>query len=135
MKVYPADLAFDLVETYVVKTLEASTSDMGDSMVGYEKVLLPPHEQMLTLSIVPIVEVLSLGLSRKWSPSRESVPMLHVDLHVRAPIRMLSLEGVLGADDFAFEVCREDPLLISQTCSSQYKKIKPVFNNVAYLRS
>ena len=48
--------------------------------------------------------------------------MLHIDLVVRAPIRVFGLKGVFVADDFAFEVCRERRMIIRETYTREERQ-------------
>lgn len=57
MKVYAADATRTLIEAYIVEALEAGSSDCFDSMIGYEEVFFPPHEEVLSLLVVLECEV------------------------------------------------------------------------------
>jgi hypothetical protein len=107
MEVYTLDLPIDLVEADVIKPLETRARDRLDAVVGHEKVLLPPHPEVLSLRVVLVRKARAFCCFRQRPPLLEPVPVLHVDFLVGAPFGMLGLEGVLCADDFAFEVGRE----------------------------
>lgn len=107
MEVNAADGAGHLVEADVIEALEAGAGDGPDAVVGHEEILLPAHEDVLALGKVLVVEVGLLRLLGQRPPGGELRPVLHVGFLGRAPGFVLGLEGVLGADDFAFEVGRE----------------------------
>jgi len=116
MKVNAADGAGDLVEADVVETLEAGTGNGPDAVIGHEEILLPAHEDVLALREVLVVEVGLLRLLGQRPPRGELCPVLHVGFLGRAPGFVLGLEGVLRADDFAFEVCGESGVFVGQAC-------------------
>ena len=104
MKVNAAHGARDLVETDVVEALEAGARYGADAVVRHEEILLPPHEDVLALGEVFVVEVGLLRLLGERAPGGEAGPVVHVGFLGRAPGLVFGLEGVFGADDFAFEV-------------------------------
>lgn len=57
MEVDTADSAIALVEADVVEALEAGACYRFDSMVWHQEILLPPHEQVLSLEEVLQCEV------------------------------------------------------------------------------
>ena len=101
MKVDTADMPGFLVEADIIEALKASSIDRLDAMVGDEKMLLPPHEDMLSLGPILEAKVGMFGLFRKRSPRWKSVPMLHVHALVGAPLRVPCLKCVtnLGCED------------------------------------
>ena len=106
------DLPFYLVETDVIKPLEASTLNVALLMVRDQKVLLPPHEYMLLIVPRLIIERvfkghISFGMRRQLSPSRKSKPMLEVDLVACAPTWIHSLEGVSLVRTSHYFACEE----------------------------
>lgn len=44
VEIDPTDSSFNLVETDVVKPLEASSSDLSHAMIGNKEIFLPTHE-------------------------------------------------------------------------------------------
>ena len=116
MKVNATDSAGDLVEADVVEALEAGAGNGPDAVVRHEEILLPAHEDVLALRKVLVVEVGLLGLLGQRPPGGELRPMLHVGFLGRAPGFVLGLEGVLGADDFAFEVGGQGGVVFCQAC-------------------
>lgn len=116
MEVYTAHCPLLLVEANVVKSFEARARDCTHPMIGYKEVFLPPHKYVLPLSVVLKAEIRLSGLSGKWSPSREAIPVLHVNLLVRTPFLVSSLEGILGTDDFSFEISGQGWMICSQAC-------------------
>ncbi len=104
MKIDATNSTSDLVEADVVKPLEAGAGDGADAVVRHEEVLLPAHEDVLALGEVLVVEIGLFRLLGQRPPGGELRPVLHVGFLRRAPGFVLGLEGVLGADDLAFEV-------------------------------
>ena len=117
VKVDSADVARHLVKADVVEAFEASPRDGSHTVVGHQEVFFPAHEDVLPLGKVLVGEVWLPRQCGEGSPGVEAVPMLHVDLVIRAPIGMLRLEGVLVADDLALKVRRESRMIIRQTCA------------------
>ncbi len=103
MEIYAANSTLDLIEADVIEPFKAGPVDIRHTMIRNKEVLLPPHEDILTLRIVLVREVRLLRLLCQWSPRSESRPMLHVGLVGRTPVWMLGLEGVFRADDLALE--------------------------------
>ena len=104
MKINPAHIPYSLVETNIVEALEARTANALHPMIGHEEVLLPAHEQMLSIETVLQRErgVLLGGLGQR-SPRGKTCPVLEIDLLAAVPRRVCRPEEVFGADDFAFE--------------------------------
>lgn len=103
MEVDAVDIARDLVEADVVEALEAGARDLAHAVVGHEEGFLPAHEDVLALGGILEVEVGLLGLFGEGPPGGEAGPVLHVGLVGGAPGGVARLEGIFGADDFAFE--------------------------------
>lgn len=104
MKVDPAHGPRHLVETDIVKALEAGAHNLAHAVVGHEKRFLPAHEDVFALRVVLVLEIWLLGLFGQGAPGGEAAPVLHVGLVGGAPGGVAGLEGVFGADDLAFEV-------------------------------
>ena len=116
MEVDATDIARYLVEADVVKSFEAGSRDGADAVVRHQEVLLPPHKNILPLREILVCKIRPLCISSHWPPCIEPIPVLHVDLVVRAPIWVLRLERIFIPDYLAFEVCRERRVVIRQTC-------------------
>lgn len=105
--IYPSNAPLDLVETNVIKTLEARPGNLFYPMVRYQKFLFPAHEHVLAVCTVFVVEICRfLCLFCKWPPRWETCPVFHVFSVRGPPIWMPSLEGVLRANYFPFEIGR-----------------------------
>lgn len=94
MKIHPSDGPFNLAKADVIKSIKTGTRNSPDSMVWYEKVLLPPHEYMLALGKIPVSKIRFPGLFRQWSPGRELRPVVHIRFFRCTPRRMPRLKGV-----------------------------------------
>lgn len=74
-------------------------------MVRHQKVLLPPHEEVLALEVV--FEGEGAGARARGfgqgAEGGEAGPVLEVDFLAAVPGGVGGAEEVLGADDFAFE--------------------------------
>lgn len=125
VEVDSADVPRHLVEADVVEPLETGPRDGADAMVWNQKVLLPPHEDILPLCKVLVREVGLLGRLRQRAPCVEARPMLHVYLVVRTPVGVFRLERVLVSNDFAFEVCRESGMIVGQACRRAQLRVSP----------
>ncbi len=64
MKINSSDGACNLVEAYVVESLEACTTDLSHSVIGDQEFLLPSHEHVLAIGTVLIMKVGFLCLLR-----------------------------------------------------------------------
>ncbi len=104
MKVNSAHSPRHLVETDIVKPLKARAHNLAHAMVRHKERLLPAHKDVLALRVVLILEIRFLGLFCQGAPGGEARPVLHVGFVGGAPGGVAGLEGVFGADDFAFEV-------------------------------
>lgn len=57
MKIYPSDGACDLVEAYVVESLETCAADLSYSVIRNQELLFPSHEHVLTVGTVLVMKV------------------------------------------------------------------------------
>ncbi len=105
-----------LVKAYIVEPLEACAGDRPNTMIWYQEILLPPHEDILPLREILVVEVCLLRLFSQGTPRRKSRPVLHVRLLGCAPGFVLRLESMFGANDLAFEVGGESRMIFRQAC-------------------
>lgn len=64
MEIDPSDGACDLVEAYVVESLETCTTDLSYSVIGNQELLLPSHEHVLAAGTVLVLKVVFLCLCR-----------------------------------------------------------------------
>lgn len=103
MEVNPINRPPHLIETNIIKPLKARPIDLPDPMIRHQELLLPAHEHILAVRAVLVVEVGLLGLFCEGPPGLEARPVLHVFFVAGAPVAVPGLEGVFGADDFAFE--------------------------------
>jgi len=104
MEVNPAHGPCHLIETDIVKSLETGAHDLTHAVVRHQKRLFPAHEDVFALRVVLVVEVWFLGRFGQRAPGGKAGPVLHVGFVGGAPGCVAGLEGVFGADDFAFEV-------------------------------
>ena len=105
MEVNPIDRPRHLIEAYVIKPLETRPADLPDPMIWDQELLFPPHEHVLAVRAVLVVEVGLFSLFREGPPGGEAGPVLHVFFVAGAPVVVAGLEGVFGPDYFAFEEC------------------------------
>ena len=115
VEVNPTHCPPHLIETDVVKAFEACARDGAHAMIWYQEVLLPSHENVFSVCEVFLHEIWSLCLPGQWPPGREAVPMLHIDLLVRAPFGMARVERIFSSDDFAFKVCCKGRMFVRKT--------------------
>jgi len=62
MEIDTADIARDLIEANVVEAFETGSGNSPHTMIRNEEVFLPPHKDILSLSIVLVAEVRFLCL-------------------------------------------------------------------------
>ena len=103
MEIDTIDIARNLIKADVVKPLKTRARDLADAVIGHKEGFLPAHEDVFALGEVFVMEVGFLGLFGEGPPGGEAGPVLHVGFVGRAPGGVAGLEGVFGADDFAFE--------------------------------
>lgn len=115
MEVYSIDVTSHLVEAYIIETFKTRARDCSDAMVRDEEIFLPAHKYVFALCEVFEVKVWTFGLLRKGPPGWKSAPMLHVNLLIRTPFIVSRLEGVFGANYFAFEVSGESRMVVGET--------------------
>lgn len=116
MEVEAIHCSLHLIETDIIKPLEASARDCSDTVVRDEKILLPAHKHVLTLGEVTIAEISPLCLSGERFPSRKSGPMMYISFLVDTPFLVASQEGVFGAYDLSFKKCGQSRMIFCQTC-------------------
>ena len=85
MEVDPTHGSRNLIETYIVESLETRAHDLPNSMIWHQKVFFPPHEDILPLCAVLVAKIRFLRLLSQWPPRRESSPVLHICLVCCAP--------------------------------------------------
>ena len=78
MVIDPRDHPSNLVEAYIIETLEAGSCYLFDPVVRYEELFLPAHEHILAIFTVFVMKVCSSGLFCQRFPSRKMAPMLHI---------------------------------------------------------
>ena len=105
MVINPIDSPLHLVEANIIKPLEARARDLPNPMIRHQKLFLPPHEHVLAVGAVLVVEVWFFGLFGEGPPGGEAGPVLHVFFVTGAPVVVSGLEGVFRADYFAFKEC------------------------------
>lgn len=99
-----ADPPLDLIVADVVKPFEARAGDRPDPVVGDQKVLFPPHEDVLAIPPPFEREIVLLGFVFQGLKGGEALPVALVDLFGGTPVRMLGDEGVGGTNEFALEI-------------------------------
>lgn len=119
MEVYPTNGPIDLVETDVIKPLEAGPTNLPHPVVRDEERLLPAHEHVLALREVLVVEIRFLGSVLEGPPGGEASPVLHIRLVGGTPGGVAGLERVFPADDFAFEVGRQGRVVFGEAFDAQ----------------
>lgn len=117
MEVDPAHVSRALVEADVVEAFEAGTRDGLHSMVWYQEVLLPAHEQMLALEIVLECEIGGFSRLREWAPGREACPMLEIYLLTASPSWMCGLEQILWPYYLSFKECCQSRVIVCEACA------------------
>jgi hypothetical protein len=118
MEVNPAYRTSYLIEADVIKSFKTGPRDCANSMVWYEKILLPSHEDVFPLRIILETEIWPLGLFGQRSPGWEATPMLHIDLLIRTPFSVTCLKGIFCADYFAFEIGGKRGMIIREAYRS-----------------
>ena len=116
MEIYPTHCPCHLVETNVVEPFETSTHDLANAVIRYQEVFLPPHEDVLALGAVLIVEIRFLSLLGKRLPGRKARPVLHISFVSSSPARLSGTKGVLWTDYFTFEVGGKGWVVFGQAC-------------------
>lgn len=116
MEVNTAHGTFNLIETDIVKSLEAGARNGSHPMVGNKEIFFPSHEHVLTLSKVAVSEISPLRLFGKWFPSRKTGPMVDIRLFVGAPFLIASLERVFSADNLSFKECGQGRVVFCEAC-------------------
>jgi len=119
MKVYSIHRARHLVEADVVEALEAGTCNLPHPVVRHEEILLPPHEDVLLLSEIRVVELGALSLRDKRSKRLKPRPVLEIVLLARSPLRSARLERVFVADHFPFEISRQGRVILRKTFDAE----------------
>lgn len=114
MEVDTAYRALNLIKTDVVEALKAGTRNGPNSVIRNEKILLPPHEYVLSLGKVAVCEIGPFGLFGQRFPRRKPGPVVYVCFFIGAPCFVARQKGVLGADDFAFEECCQGGMVFRQ---------------------
>lgn len=133
MEIDPAYGSFHLIEADIVKALKTGSGNCPHPMIRDQKVLFPPHEDMLTLRKVSVREIRFLGLLRERPPGRKSGPMMHIGLFCSTPRLMARLEGMFGADDFPFEECRQGWVVLREAWQKNMGK-RHRYANYLYTR-
>ncbi len=125
MKINTADGSCHLVEADVIEALETGSGDGADAMIRHEEILLPPHEEVLSLRKILEAEIRPLRLLRQRPPCLKPTPMLHIDFVVGAPLGMARLKGILVSNYLALEVGGESRMIVSKTWlrTSRFSKV------------
>jgi hypothetical protein len=89
MEIDSTDGTLTLVEANIVEAFETGTSYRPYTMVWHQKVLLPSHENILSLRQPMDMAVAFARLLLKRPESIELCPVLQIDLIGGAPIFML----------------------------------------------
>lgn len=116
MEIYPANIAFQLIKTNIVESLEAGAGNSPDTVIRDQEVFLPPHKDMLALIQIFVRKVRLLHLLRQWTPCGESRPVVHIRFIRCTPCLVACLESVLVANDFAFEERRKSRVVFCKSC-------------------
>lgn len=116
MEIDTRDAASPLIKTDVVEAFKGSATNALDPMIRDEEVLLPPHEQVVSIEVVAQRERCGtvLRISGQGLEGRETSPMCQIDLFGTVPRRVGCAEEMLGADDFAFEESGQGRMVIRQ---------------------
>lgn len=112
-------ITLDLVKGDVVESLEARSRDGPHSVVGDQKVLLPPHEDGVLLGNVVDVYGSSTGGFLVGAEGVKLRPVAKVHLVAGSPVLMLGEETVLGTDDFTLKICCERGMVFGQALDAQ----------------
>jgi hypothetical protein len=109
----------NLVEADVIESFETGTAERAYTVVGDQELLLPPHEDILTLRQAWDLEVQLPGVLVVWAEGGKFGPVLEVYQVRRAPVWMLGEEGVFGANELSFKIGREGRVIVRQACLTQ----------------
>ena len=104
MEVDAFNAARHLIKADIVEALETCAAYCPDSVIRHKEILFPAHEEMLLVHPVLGHQLGARQVLGQRLISRESSPMLAVNLLVGAPFRMLCNERVLASDDFTLKV-------------------------------
>ena len=118
MKIYATNFALDLVEANIIEPLETRTRNSTDSMVRYQKVLFPTHEDIVFLSHIWDKHWPLAGALLKRAEGAELGPMAEIYFGVGSPVFMLREEVVFGANDLAFEKGGECGMVICEALNA-----------------
>jgi len=119
MEVDPAYFASQLIETYVVETLKTGASDRPHTVIGYEEMLFPAHEDVFPLKHIRNMHYASTGLLLERPKSSEFSPVTEIVLVCSAPSFICSEEVVFRTDDLSFEIGGERWVVFRQALYSQ----------------
>jgi hypothetical protein len=89
MKVNSADSALTLVEADVVEAFKTCSTYGSHTVVWYQKVLFPPHENVLPLRQAVDMQVSFARLFLIRAKSVELSPMLEINFIGRSPVFVL----------------------------------------------
>ena len=104
MKIDSTYFSLDLVETDVIEAFKRGPNYCSNSVVWNQKVLLPSHENVISLCQVRDGDGPLAGYLLVWPESAKLGPVANVHFVVCAPVVMLGEEIVLCADDFSLEI-------------------------------
>ena len=116
MEIDPINGDRHLIEADIVKSLKTCTVDLAHAMIWHQEFLFPPHEHILAVCAVLVMEIGLFGLLRKRSPSGKASPMLHVFLVAGAPVLMPGLESILWTNDLTFKERSECSVFGREAC-------------------
>jgi hypothetical protein len=114
MEVNPAHAPNPLVKADIIEALETRPRNRAYPVVRDEEVLLPAHEDVLSLRQVGDVQVPPPRSLAEGPERLELRPVLQVHFVRRAPVVVLGEEGVLRPDDLALEVGRQGWVVFCQ---------------------
>lgn len=106
-----------LIKTYIVEPFETRAHNFPNAMIWHQEVLFPPHEDVLPLCAILVVEIRFLRLLRQRPPRRELSPMLHICLVCGAPRLVFGLKRIFRADNLAFKVRSQGRMVFGKAYS------------------
>lgn len=119
MEINPTDFSLHLIETNVIKSFKACSSDCFDPMIGNKEMFFPPHEYVFVLMDILDPDRAPASLIRKLLECRELRPMAEVNLLIGAPVFVLCIKAIFGTNDFPFKICRKSWMILRQPCVVQ----------------
>lgn len=104
MKINPADLPLELVETNIIEALKTGSGNGPNPVIRHQEMFLPSHKDVLSLCYIRNSHWTFACMLLKRPKRIELCPMAKINPHVRPPVLMLGEEAVFRSDNFSFEI-------------------------------